>query len=322
MKFHASIFAAAIAAVAPFAGAADSPAFPVRPIRMIIPFPAGGVGDVVGRGFAEKVGAALGQQIVVENLSGGSGALGMTTGMRARPDGYTITQVVHTNVVLPLLQKDVEYNLERDFASIAGVGQVPVTLAVSAKGGYKSVADLVAAAKTPPGIFYGSGGNGSVAQLTATRFLQESKTTATNVTFKGNAPLTQALAGGQVHFYFGTTVDTMELTRSGHLRILAVTSDDRLPVLPDVPTMKELGYKDFHAAVWYGYYVPAKTPREVIARLTDAFAKATADADLRERLGKFQFLMQLRRPADFDRFVAAETREAQRVIVENGIKAE
>ena len=314
--------AAVLAAVAPTAVCAAEAAFPVRPIRMVIPFPAGGVGDVVGRIFAEKVGAALGQQIVVDNLAGGSGALGMTTGARARPDGYTITQVVHTNVVLPLLQKDVAYNMERDFVPFVGVGQVPVTLAISGKAPYKTIADLVAAAKVPPGIFYGSGGNGSVGHLTAARFLQDSKVTATHVPFKGNAPLTQALAANQVQFYFGTTVDVMELTRSGHLRILGVASDERLPVLADVATMKEQGYKDFTASVWYAYYVPTGTPREIIDRLHGAFAKATTDPDLRERLGKFQFILQLRNPAETASFVAAETREAKRIVEENGIKAE
>jgi tripartite-type tricarboxylate transporter receptor subunit TctC len=303
--------------------AATAAPYPSKPIKLIVPFAAGGSGDVVGRIFGERVGAELGQPVIVENRAGGNSVVGTQVAVRSKPDGYTILQVTPGNVIIPILQDNIAYNWERDLTPVIGVGSVPLVLAVPAKSNVRSIADLVAAANSiPDGLIYASGGAGSMSHLAAARLVRALKIKATHIPYRGLSGSLQALLGDQTHFIFTTFGDVTELAKSGSVRLLAVTSEQRLPYLPDVPTMAELGIENFYPAVWYGYVMPVGTPKDIIERVYRAFAKATNDPDVQERLGKLGFTTKITTDVEFGKYMHDEAARWREVIEEDQIKME
>jgi tripartite-type tricarboxylate transporter receptor subunit TctC len=300
--------------------AAQSGPYPTMPIKVIVPFAAGGTSDVVARIFGEKVGAELGQPIIVENRVGAGGAIGMQAVIRSKADGYTLLNMSVANAILPLLQEKV-YDWERDLMPVIGVGSVPYAIAVNAKSNIRSVADLVATAKSMPGgINYASGGAGSPSHLAPARLVRELKVDATHVPFQGLSGAVTALLGSQVQFICATIADVTKLAKSGDFRLLAVTSEQRLPELPDVPTMAELGFADFYPSTWYAFLVPAKTPVDVVDRLYNAFAKSANDPGVQERLRALGLTIKVRNGAELSKFMRDDVARWGRVIQENQIK--
>jgi tripartite-type tricarboxylate transporter receptor subunit TctC len=315
---------AAAAAILP-GGAlqAQSGAYPSRPITVIVPFAPGGSADVLARVLGERAGAELGQAVVVDNRSGGDGVIGAQAAARARPDGYTILQLSTAHAILPSLRANMPYDLKRDFVPVFGATGVPQALAVSAKSNIRSLADLAAAAKAMPnGINYASGGTGSISHLTAARVVQSMKAKATHVPYRGLSNAVQAVVGDQVQFTVVNIPDVLELTRSGALRLLAVTSEQRLPYLPNVPTLAELRFPDAHVVSWSAYVAPVNTPPEVIARLHGAYTKAASDPAVHERLAKIGVTVRTMSGSDLGRFLEEEAVRWRRVIEENDIKLE
>jgi tripartite-type tricarboxylate transporter receptor subunit TctC len=301
---------------------AQSPSYPTAPIRAIVPFVPGGSGDVLARVFGEKVGAELGKPIVVENRSGAGGAIGTEVVINSRPDGYTILQGASATIILPLMRPKI-YDWERDLTPIVGIGSIPLAFAVNAKSNIRSLADLVATARSMSGgINYGSGGNGSVSHLAAARLMSDLKITATHINLRGFSAAVQALLGDQLQVVCVTTADVTQLAQSGEVRLLGVTTEQRLPDLPDVPTMAELGFADFYAASWNAYLAPAKTPPAVINRLYEAYAEAAKDPGVQTPLSKLGFLIKIRNPAELGAYMHDESVRWRRVIEENNIKME
>jgi tripartite-type tricarboxylate transporter receptor subunit TctC len=299
------------------------PAFPSRPLKLIVPFPAGGSSDILGRAFAEKIQAELGQAVVVDNRAGGNTVIGTQAAASAKPDGYTILQVTPNAVIVGSLQANLPYDLERDFTPVIGVGAVPLLLAVPAMSNIRSVADLVAVAKTSAsGATYASGGIGSLGHLVPARLMRELGATGTHVPYRGVAPAIQDVAAGRVNFMFVSTLEGMQMTKSGMIRVLGVTSERRLRSLPEVPTMAELGFPDFNPAVWYGFVVPANTPPAVTDRLAKAFAKAADDPAMRERLMALGLSVDVRDSAAFGKYLREETVRWSRVVKDNNIRME
>ncbi|HSW15956.1 MAG TPA: tripartite tricarboxylate transporter substrate binding protein [Ramlibacter sp.] len=312
---------AALCVMAP--AVAQPASFPNRPLKLIVPFPAGGSSDILGRTFAEKLQSELGQTVVVDNRSGGNTVIGTQAAASASPDGHTILQVTPNAVIVASLQAGLPYDLERDFKPVIGVGAVPLLLAVSAKSSIRSVADLVALAKsTPGGASYASGGIGSLGHLAPARFLKDLKITGTHVPYRGVSPAMQDVAAGRVHFMLVSSLEGMQMVNSGLVRVLGVTSEQRLASLPQAPTMAELGFPDFTPAVWYGFVVPSKTPPEVIDRLAKAFAKVSSDPAVRERLGGLGLSVKVRSAPDFGKYMQEETARWGRVVKDNNIKME
>jgi tripartite-type tricarboxylate transporter receptor subunit TctC len=303
--------------------AAQSASYPSRPIRLIVPFPAGGSSDILGRAIAEKLGAELGQSIIVDNRSGGNTVIGTQTAASSKPDGYTILQVTPNAVIVASLQQNLSYNLERDFTPVIGVGSVPLLLVVPAKSNVRSIPDLVAVAKsTPGGITYASGGIGSLGHLAPARFARDLKVTSTHVPYRGVAPGIQDVVANRVHFMFVSSLEGMQMVKSGGIRVLGVTSEQRLPNLPDVPTMAELGFADFHPTVWYGFVVPANTPPDIVDRLYKSIAKAANDPAVHERLSQLGLTVRIQSGADFGKYMRDESVRWARVVKENNIKME
>ncbi|MDO9437245.1 tripartite tricarboxylate transporter substrate binding protein [Hydrogenophaga sp.] len=302
---------------------AQAGSYPVRPIRVVVPFAAGGAGDLVARSLGDPIRVELGQGLVVDNISGGNTIIGTQAVTRAQPDGYTLLQASTTNVLIPSLQANLPFDLYRDLVPVASVGAVPMALAVNANAKYRNVADLVAAAKsTSGGLFYSSGGSGSLTHLAGVRFAQDAKIEATHVPFRGGGPATQAVRADQVQFTFGSTIAVMGMVKSGDLRLLAVTSPKRLANFPDVPTMVEQGFPDFVPMLWYGYMAPAKTPPAIVEKLHGAIAKAVRDPAVQTRFAEQGLAVEVRGPADFGRYMQEESRYWHKVIVDGKVKLE
>jgi tripartite-type tricarboxylate transporter receptor subunit TctC len=220
-----------------------------------------------------------------------------------------------------VLQEKLPYNLERDFAPIISVGSFPMVLAVPVASKLNSFADLVAAARSKDGITYASGGAGTLAHLSSVRLINELKGIGNHVPYRGNSDAIQALLGNQVQLFFPSTAEALPLAKSGKIRLLGVTSEERVPTLPDVPTMKELGFAEFNPRLWYAFLAPANTPPNIVSGLNDAFAKAAMDPSVRERLTALGFTMEIKDPAAVSAFMKSEAARWGKVIKDNNIQS-
>ena len=304
------------------AGAQTKP-FPSRPMKLVVPFAAGGSSDILGRFVAEKLGTVLGQSVVVDNRAGGSTVIGTQAVTSAQPDGYTMLLMSSNAVITTALQAKLPYDLNRDLKPVIGIGAVPLLLVVPASSNIKSIADLVAASKASPvGISFASGGVGSLGHLAPVRFVRELKLNATHVPYRGVAPAVQDVVANRVQFMFVSSLEGMQQVKSGGVRVLGVTSAKRLPNLPEVPTLIELGFPGFTPEVWYGFMVPAKTPDAVVARLSDGIQKVLAQPETQTRLGDLGLAIHIRNSTEFDKFVRDEGERWRRVVKENNIKTD
>ncbi|QDL38603.1 Bug family tripartite tricarboxylate transporter substrate binding protein [Rhodoferax sediminis] len=258
--------------------------FPSRPVRMIVGFGAGGSGDLLARILAQQMSQTLGQQVIVENRPGASAIPATEYAARAPADGYTIMEYTTTLAVNTVLQP-VPYDLFRDFTPIAYTFSAPLVLLTSGTSPNRKVSDLVAYAKAnSKGISFGHGGVGSMSHLSGELFKRDVGIDAVSIAYKGNAPAMSDLIGGRLDYYFSSVNEVLPNIRGGHLHALAVTSTQRDPMLPDVPTMVELGYKDFTPVVNWGFLAPRNTPPAVVKQLQDAMIKALGTPAMQERL--------------------------------------
>jgi tripartite-type tricarboxylate transporter receptor subunit TctC len=266
---------------------AGAQTFPSKPIRMIVPFAAGGTADLAARLVAESMSQTLGQAVVVDNKPGAGGTLGTAVAAKEAADGYTITLgSVSTHATSVSLYKDLRYDPRKDFVPIGMIDEVPNVLVVSSKLGVNSVAELVARAKAQPGsLNFGSIGNGTSQHLGGELFKLVSGTNLTHVPYKQNAQLTGDLIVGQIHMIIDNLPNVQQHVASGSLKALAVTTEARSPALPNVPTMAEQGYPDFSISSWVALYAPAGTPPDRVARLSRELQAALATPRVRERLG-------------------------------------
>ena len=221
------------------------------------------------------------------------------------------------------VQSNVPYDFEKDFTPVIGIGAVPNVLAVPAKANIRSIADLVALAKsTPGGLNYASGGNGSLGHISGALLVQELKIKATHVPYRGNSVAMQDLMANRVQLFFPTIIEGLAGAKTGEVRLLGVSSEQRLASAPDVPTMKELGLGHIDPRVWYGYLVPAKTPPAIVDRLHDAISKSVTRPDVQERLKAFSFITIIQTGPQFRELMRSESARWQKVIQDNGIKAD
>lgn len=267
------------------AGKAQSQTFPDHPIRMIVPFEAGGPNDILGRIVAKKAGEYLHQTIIVENRTGAGGALGTDSVARAAPDGYTVLFSGTSSLsIVPLLQKAVAYDPLKSFAPIAMVGEAPSVLIVSPSMPVKSVPELIAEAKRKPNTYnFGSGGIAATPYLAGEMLKSMSGINIVHVPYKGAAPALLGLMANNIQIYFGGITAILPLIKSDKVRALAVTSVKRTPLLPDLPTVGET-VPGFEVVNWYGALAPAGTPPDIVARLHDAVAEAGKDPEVRKAL--------------------------------------
>jgi tripartite-type tricarboxylate transporter receptor subunit TctC len=264
---------------------AQGPAYPAKPITMVVPFPPGGPTDLVARVLAQKIGEQMGQSILVDNRAGANGNIGAQLVAKAPADGYTILYNTSSITLSPALYKSVSYDVQKDFAPVALVAVVPLALVVHPSIPANNVKEFVAYAKAHPGkLSYGSAGNGNVTHLGAFQFVQANGLEATHVPYKGSAPADVDLVGNQIQFMTDTVNSVMGFVRDKRLKMLAVTTSRRMTLFPDVPTLAESGMPGFEVGAWQGVMVPAGTPPAVVERLNAEIVKALKSPDVRERL--------------------------------------
>jgi len=260
-------------------------AYPDQPIKLVVPFPAGGTTDVLARTLAVKLSERVGQSVVVENRVGAGGTIAALAVARSAPDGYTfILGTSGTHAVNYALAKKPSYHPLDDFSAITTVAEVPNVLVVSSKSPYKTLADLIAAAKAKPGeLSHASTGIGASPSLSFNVLKLSSKIDVIEVMYKGGAPALTAIFAGEVTFGFdGVTTSTPHI-KSGTLRPLAVSSTYRIPTLPQVPTVAESGYPDFDVAAWYGIWAAAQTPPAIVKKMNAEFNAILNMPDVREK---------------------------------------
>jgi tripartite-type tricarboxylate transporter receptor subunit TctC len=302
------VFAALVASAVVFAGAARAQdAYPSRPIHVIVPFTAGSATDIVARLIGEKLNAAWGQPVVVENKPGAGGTIGITQTAKSDPDGYTFVVVSTGHAVNHVLYKDLQYDTLKDLAGVASLASLPSVLVVSPSLGVRSVKELVALVKAKPGAYnYGTAGVGSAAHINSEKFNAAAGIKAVHVPLKGTPPILTETMAGRVHFSWVPTLSSMGLLKDGKLLALAVSTAKRTPVLPDVPTIAEAGYPGGQFDFWLGMLAPAKTPREVVAKVNGEINRALRSPDMIERLAKLGSEPMPMTPEQFDAFIASE----------------
>ena len=285
---HASIPRRAVLGLALVmaAGTALAQGYPTRPIRLVVPFPPGGGTDIIAREVANKVATSEGWTIVIDNKPGSGGNIGVDAAAKANPDGYTLVLGQTSNLAItPSLYAKLPYDPVKDLAPVGLVASAPLVVVVSGTSPYKTLADVVAAAKAKPtALNYASSGNGTVAHLATEQFQKAAGVQFTHVPYKGASQGLTDLVGGQIQMYVSSVPTLIAQIKSGQLRALAVTSLQRNRDLPDVPTMAESGYKDFEAVTWFGVAGPAAMPKDAIVKLNAAFNKALATADVQKKL--------------------------------------
>ena len=296
------ILALALMILSPLApGAlAHTPAWPERPLRLLVPFAPGGVTDSIGRLSADFLTARLGQPVVVENRTGAGGAIAAEAVVRARPDGYTLlTASASQMVMLPALTR-VPYDAQRDLAGISIIGINPQVLAVSTRTGVTNLADFIAYLRANPAqANYASGGNGSSNHLAMELLLQRAGVAAQHIPYRGGAPAMQALLAGDVAAYFGNPSDIIPHKDGPAIRVIAVASAAPMAALPGVPTVAEQGFPNFVAETWNGIAAPAGTPEAAITRMAEILGTACTDPAFRTALERMGTVPVCSTPAQF-----------------------
>jgi tripartite-type tricarboxylate transporter receptor subunit TctC len=272
----------ALTAFAAPAIAADT--YPSRPIRLIVPYVAGGGGDVIGRYIARGLTLALGQTVLVENKTGAGGVVGAEYGISQPPDGYTLTMISSSYTVNPSLYK-LKFDPQNDITPIVQVSTGPMVLVANPKLGLKTVADLVAMAKAKPGrLNYGSSGTGSVLHLAGALFAERAGIEMTHIPYKGGMAAMNDLLGGQVDIYFAASATAMPQVKSNRAVALGVTSAKRVPALPDVPAIAETGYPGYDVTLWYGLIGPKGMPAPLVQKINEAVNKILTDPETASKL--------------------------------------
>jgi tripartite-type tricarboxylate transporter receptor subunit TctC len=283
---NSAIRAALLAACALAAAPAAAQTYPAKPIRIVVPFPAGGPTDIVARLVAVTLGEVMGQTVVVENRAGANGLIGVDSVVKSAPDGYTMTMTTASPVAIsPAVYPKMPFDTVRDLAAVTLATTTPELLVVHPSVPARSMKELIALAKARPGdLNIASTGSGSLPHLAMELLKVAGRVDVTHVPYNGAAPAVTALVGGQVHGMFADLPVLLPYVQGGRLRALGMASPKRATLLPDLPTMSEQGLASVEAVNWYGVLVPAATPREIVARLNEGFRKALADGALREKL--------------------------------------
>jgi tripartite-type tricarboxylate transporter receptor subunit TctC len=299
--------AAAVAMIAALVSSAHAQTYPSRTIRLIVPFPAGGVLDVMGRLIAQTLSASLGQQVIVDNRPGAGSTLAGRDAARAEPDGYTLLLgSAATLAIGPALFKNIGYDPVASFLPVAFISSVPYVMVTGPKSPVGSVKDVIAYAKANPGKLNFGVPNGAPPHMIAAWFKDVTATDIVVVPYKGASTVVTDLMGGQIDLGFEATSLTLSHLRDGSMRALGVATPQRLPDLPDVPTMIESGVPDFIAASWAGILVPAGTPADIVAKLNTEVNAAVKSPAMQARLKQFAADAKPGTPQDFAAFIAAE----------------
>jgi tripartite-type tricarboxylate transporter receptor subunit TctC len=318
MRLVASLLLAA------FAACATAQDYPSRPIRLIVPFPGGSTPDVVGRALGQKLAEAWGQPVVAENKTGAGGNIGTAEAAKAAPDGYTLVIGINGPIAVnKALYASLPYDPQKDLKPISLLAIGAQMLAVHPSVPAADLKQFADYARANPGkLSYGSVGAGSGSHLTMELLKSQAKLDIVHIPYRGFPPVVQDLVSGQIHATFAIIPAVLPQVKAGRLKGLAVTSEQRSPLAPEVPTVAEQGFPRFDATVWIGLLAPAGLPDAVFKKLAAETQRAMADAGLRARLGSLGFEVVGGSPEHFERFIRAETEKWTAVVKQVGAKVE
>jgi tripartite-type tricarboxylate transporter receptor subunit TctC len=305
------------------AQAQAAPAWPAKPVSLVVTYPPGGGADAMARLIAPRLGEALGQNVVVENKPGASGQIGAAAVAKSAPDGYTLMLDASSFAVNPALYAKLPYDTDKAFRPVGVIALFPNVVLVNAQFPAKSVADLITAAKTrKDAVAFASSGNGSAQHLAGAMFESAAKVEMAHIPYKGGGPALNDVIGGQVPLFFGNLASTLGHIQGGKLRALAVTSVRRSAILPDVPTLAEAGVAGAEVYEWNVLVAPAGTPNDVVARLSAALQKAMDSPDVKARIAQLGGEIQKGGPDAAQAFVRSQMSVWGRVVKERGITLE
>lgn len=288
-------------------GLAHAADFPSQPIKLMIPYPPGGSADMLARPLSAELQKALGQPIVLDYKPGAGGTIASAQLARAEPDGHTVLMVLTAHAINPSLYRNLPYDTRKDFAPVSLVAQLPLVVAAPLATPADNMQGLVAYAKKNPGkLTFASAGNGNTSHLAAEMFKSVTDTDMLHVPYKGSGPAVIALLAGDVSLMFDSISTSVSHVQSGKLKALAVTGDNRSSLLPDVPTVKESGFPDFSVTGWYGIIAPAGTSPEVIDRLSQAFARAANQPQIKAQLNGMGYDVIASTPSEFHTHIDRE----------------
>ena len=312
-----------IAAVVGIVLAQAAQAYPTRPVRFIVPFPPGGGADLVGRVLGQKLSETWGQQVIVDNRAGAGGNIAAEITAAAVPDGYTIFQFNVANSIAPSVYRKLNYDPVKDFGAVTQLASSPFLLTVYAGVKATSVQELIALARAEPGkLSYASSGIGGPSHMLAELFKAMSKTDIVHVPYKGGVPALVDLTNGRIQVLFAVPATARPHIAAGRIRALGISSAKRSPLAPEVPTISEAGLRGFEGAAWYGVVVPAKTPREIVAKLARDFRQALQQPEVRERLSTQNIELVGSSPEEFGQFIRNEIVKWRKVASFAGIQLE
>lgn len=299
------------------ASAIAAEGYPLKPVRLIVPFSPGGVTDLLARAVSDKFGETLGTTVLIDNRPGAGSTIGAALAARAAPDGYTLLFTSAAYTFTPSLYKDLPYDPLKDFKPITIFGSTPNFLVVHPSMPVRSVKEFIALARKRPGeIHYGSGGHGSNIHLTMELFVHMAKIKLAHVPYKGAGPAQVALMSGEVQALMPGSMSVLPFVRSGQVRALAVTTKQRTPLLPELPTIDEAGVPGYNKTAWFALFAPAAVPDPIIAHVYGAAAKALKNPDVVKRLAAEGAAAGGNPPAEFSAFVRSEIAEWARLIRE------
>ncbi|MFC3337041.1 Bug family tripartite tricarboxylate transporter substrate binding protein [Paracandidimonas soli] len=302
----------------PFAAQADA-SYPDKPVRIVVPYPPGGANDVIGRLVAQRLSLMTGQQFVVENKPGATGLTGTAHVAGTAPDGYTLLVSASVHVIYPSLFKEVTFDPLKDFTPISQLASGSLILSVNPSQPFKTLQELLAYAKANPGkLQYASSGNGSATHLAAEALKQQAGVDIGHIPYRGGAPALSDTIAGHVPMIIDPVASSMPFLTSGKLRALAVTTAQRSPLLPDLPTVAESGLPNYDIGTWYGLWAPAGTPDAVVAKLSSLVAEAIRHPETQERLQALGLQGVGNSPAEFKAYNASEYEKWKAVVAESG----
>ena len=318
-----SVFLAFVLAF-PMQVEAQAQGYPAKPIRFVVPYPPGGPLDVIARLLGAKVAESVHQPVIVDNKPGAGGNIGADAVAKSPADGYTILMgAVATHAINPTLYASIPYDPVRDFIPVTQVASTPNVLVVNPSVPAASVGEFIAYARANPGkLNFGSGSTGSAGHLAGELFKTQAGVEMTHVPYKGAAPAMNDLVGGQIQLMFDNLASSLGQVKAGRVRALAVTTARRTSLAPDLPTIAESGLPGFDINTWFGIFVPANTPREVVERLHAQFTRALALPDVKERMLALGAEPVGSRPDEFAAYIRAEGEKYARLIKASGAKAD
>ena len=316
------ILALSLVAALAGAGSAFAVDYPVRPVKWIVPYPPGGTTDVLARIMAQWLSEKMGQAFVVENKPGGGNNIGVEAVVTAPPDGYTMLLVNPANGINATLYKDLRFNFIRDIAPVAGIVRTPNVMEVTSSFPAKTVAEFIAYCKANPGkINMASSGSGTSVHLSGELFKSMTGCQMLHVPYKGAGPALSDLISGQVHVLFDNLPSSVGHIKGGRIRALAVTSAEREPSMPELPTVGDT-VPGYEATAWFGIGMPKGTPRDIIDKINAEVNRALADPTMRARLAELGGKPLSGTPEDFGKVVAAETEKWAKVVISSGATVE